>query len=102
LCANHHTVIDGDDATYTAEVLREMKHRHEARATKEFVITDDLAARIATFMAGGAVASGLAGFAREIGSTLAEFARKIGRAVWSDPYESDDLQKKLIIEIWRY
>jgi hypothetical protein len=42
LCANHHTVIDGDEETYTVDCLVRMKTDHEGRAAP---IADDLAER---------------------------------------------------------
>jgi hypothetical protein len=70
LCKNHHAVIDGDEAVYTVAVLQEMKSQHEARATKPFLIGDDVAARIVAFMAGVVVAGTFGELAREIGAVI--------------------------------
>lgn len=35
LCATHATLIDRDDTTYTADVLKKMKHHHEERCEAE-------------------------------------------------------------------
>lgn len=34
LCPTHHTIIDGDEDTYTVEKLQEMKNNHESRVRK--------------------------------------------------------------------
>jgi hypothetical protein len=74
LCANHHKVIDGDDVAYTVAALQEMKRQHEAKATKPFVISDDLTARIVAFMAGATLARGLVEIAREIDAVIKAIA----------------------------
>jgi glucose-1-phosphate thymidylyltransferase len=68
LCANHHIIVDGDDITYTAEVLRKMKTRHEAACTQQFAIKDELASLIIALMAGGIVGSAFTRHVRGIAS----------------------------------
>jgi hypothetical protein len=50
MCKNHHAVVDDDDATYTVAALRAMKEQHEAKATADFVITDDLVTALPNFL----------------------------------------------------
>ena len=41
-CSPHHTVIDGDEDTYTIEVLQEMKRQHEAKSSNTIFTEDQL------------------------------------------------------------
>lgn len=66
LCPNHHTLVDGDENTFTADVLRDMKRRHEARAAKKFIISDKLATRIAFLLGGMAIGAGIGEMVREV------------------------------------
>ena len=93
LCANHHTVIDKDEKTYTVERLVGMKREHESKQTARFSITDAEAIRLAIFT-GGTVAGAVA-------STIASSIGDIVRAVSEiDPTrrkksEARDLSKLL-------
>jgi hypothetical protein len=83
MCANCHIVIDEDVATYTVEVLREMKRRHEARVSERFEISDETAKRIIIMMS-----AGLAGAAiGEVVRGVADFARALASALGPQPTE---------------
>jgi hypothetical protein len=66
LCPTHHTLVDSDETTYTADLLREIKNHHESKAHKRFSIDDSLATRIATVFLGGAAAVDARELAKEL------------------------------------
>lgn len=98
LCANHHIVVDDDEAKYTVAVLHDMKQRHEASSDRAFVISDATARRIVLLMTGGVAGAGLVELIRGFG----HFARALGSALSppADPKDtSDDRGEKLLKEL---
>jgi hypothetical protein len=69
-CPTHHTLVDSDDTTYTADLLREMKRRHESKAHKRFTIDDGQATRIAILLLGGSATTDLIALAKELYASL--------------------------------
>jgi hypothetical protein len=59
LCPTHHTIIDGDERTYTVDALHEMKRAHEAKAGRDFVISDELTNRIMLFLGGAGLGAAI-------------------------------------------
>ena len=49
LCPTHHTHVDGQPETYTADLLREWKQTHETAVTKKCLSTDSNAAQTNIF-----------------------------------------------------
>lgn len=70
LCVNHHRVVDSDEGSCTRSMLREMKHAHESSATKEFVISDQQAEKIATFLGGALAATAFGEVVREVAGAI--------------------------------
>lgn len=75
LCANHHLMVDGNETTFTADVLRDMKRKHESKSTMPFVISDRFARDISFGIGGLAIGSVLNTFARELGTLFGTLAR---------------------------
>jgi hypothetical protein len=70
LCANHHLIVDGNEATFTADLLRDMKRKHESKSTKPFVISDRFARDISIGIGALAAGSILNTIARELGTLV--------------------------------
>lgn len=68
LCGYHHDVIDGDESTYTVQVLREIKRLHESSATRTPEISDSSARDALLLMTGAGAMAAIGDVAREIGS----------------------------------
>ena len=78
LCANHHTIIDRDEITYTVSVLQRMKEKHESKVTKKFVISDKTARDIMMVLAGSAATYGIRDLINDLGSLVGTLRREIG------------------------
>jgi hypothetical protein len=81
LCAVHHRVIDDNETEYTRALLLEMKRAHEAKATKEFIISGGTARRIILAMAAGAAGGVAMSAAGELGRELGQMWRLFSDAL---------------------
>jgi hypothetical protein len=68
-------MVDGNETTFTADVLRDMKRKHESKSTMPFVISDRFARDISFGIGGLAIGSVLNTFARELGTLFGTLAR---------------------------
>ena len=50
LCQKHHTIIDHDESTYTIEILKKMKQKHEEKfQNNQYEVSDELIQKIQEF-----------------------------------------------------
>jgi hypothetical protein len=70
LCPKHHIVIDDDETRFPVSVIKQMKKRHEDKATEPYVISDRMAERIVLFLGGSIAGAALAGFAQGLGQVV--------------------------------
>jgi hypothetical protein len=96
LCANHHRVVDSDEVTYTRPALRGMKRVHEASATEEFVISDQQAKKIATFLGGAVAATALGEVARQVADVFRTIKDALPRSGSESRKTTDGLPQALI------
>src|SRR5215207_7958997 len=91
LCPTHHRMVDGDEATYTAEVLIDMKADHEGRfRNTRFSISNVEAMRLA-FFGGTGVGAVLTDIAKTVVDAIGTVAPK-PQAEAPPPTISDFLQ----------
>jgi len=91
LCPTHHRMVDGDEATYTAEVLIDMKADHEERfRNTRFSISNVEAMRLA-FFGGTGVGAVLTDIAKTVVDAIGTVAPK-PQAEAPPPTISDFLQ----------
>jgi len=102
LCANHHILIDDDDVTYTVEVLREMKRRHEESSTGPFEISDQTAQRIILAMTAGAAGAGIGEVVREVMDFARALANALGPPEEKKPDDQGDPLVRDLENILRY
>lgn len=106
LCPKHHIIIDDDEATYSVPVLREMKRRHEGRATETLIISDGAAERILLIMAGVGAGASMREIAQGIGHVAGTIANALGARNAEPKPESRDerifSKAPKLLEILRY
>lgn len=105
LCPKHHIMIDDDEAKFPVSVIKQMKKRHEDKATEPYVISDRMAERIVLFLGGSIVGAALAEFAQGLGQVVGTLANVSGTPKTNKKTKEEEAHEKALrrsTEILRY
>jgi len=78
LCPTHHTIVDDEKSAYSVDALLKMKRDHEARQTKEYVVSDAMVDRAVLLMTGGIAGYSFGQIEADIEGIVASIGEMLG------------------------